>query len=62
MQQPFFGEISKVFIGFPRKKPNKNKKCLIATRSVILLVYICEQNNVKVVMNLCSRLQLRILH
>ena len=56
VQQAFMVGISNFFFGFPRKKTkqNKNKKCLIATRSVILLVYIYEQNIVKVVMKSCS--------
>ena len=44
-----------------KKQTNKTRmKCLIATLSVILLVHICKQNNVKVVMKLCSHCQLRI--
>ena len=61
MQQAFIVGISKFFFGFPRKKTkqNKNQKCLIATRSVILLVYIYEQNIVKVVMKSCSHQEIK---
>ena len=64
VQQAFLVGISKFLLWFPaeKKKKNKNKKCLIATRSVILLVQICKQNNVKVVMKLYSHWQLGLPH
>ena len=55
----FFSRKSQKFVLVSRgkKKQNKNEKCLIATRFVILLVYIYEQNNVKVVIKNTALIQ-----
>ena len=64
MQQAFLVGISKNFFGFPRKRQNKTKqgKKMSDYYPVRDRIYTCEQNNVKVVMKLRSRWQLRAPH